>query len=358
MAMFESLSFAWPLAALALPLPWLLGRRRAVAGEPLLRVPDLAAFAASPAAGSGVAAGAGMAPSPPRKALHAPALLAALAWLALVIAAMRPQWVDPELAAPTSGRELMLALDVSASMGTADMRLGERTLTRLEAARALAADFVGRRAGDRVGLIVFGGQAYLHTPLSFDLAAVEAAIASVDTGLAGPQTALGDAIALAVRRLGEHRDSARVLVLLTDGAHNAGALSPEQGLWLAQREGLRLFAVGLGAPLPGDGLPASNASSPMPSMQPTPAPADPASLDESTLRRLAERSGGFYRHAADGDALAEFFRRIDAQEPVVSADAARLAVELYSWPLTVALLFAMALLLPSARRGAAGGAAR
>lgn len=376
MVALESLSFAWPAAAFALPLPWLLCRLWPAAAGPALRVPDLAAFTATlpkrAAAGEGTAAAIA---APATRSPRLPAVFAALAWLALVIAAMRPQLVDPAQAAPASGRELMIALDVSASMGTPDMRAGEQTMTRLQAARALAAEFVARRDGDRIGLIVFGSQAYLHTPLTFDLAAVQAALGGVEVGLAGRETALGDALALAARRVAEHRDSARVLIVLTDGAHNAGALTPEQALWLAQREGLRLFTVGLGAPAastagdaaggvgrdlrPEDVRSDSASTDARGTADPAVAsaandpegpPVAPTALDEKTLRMLAEQSGGLYWRATDAASLAEFYRRVDALEPVAAADSARRAVEVYAWPLGAALLLALPALLAASRR--------
>jgi Ca-activated chloride channel family protein len=331
MAALESLSFAWPAAALALPLPWLLRRLWPPAAGPALRVPDLAAFTARlpSSAATGEGSAVVIAPSLTRMP-RLSTVLAALAWLALVLAAMRPQLVDPAQLAPASGRELMIALDVSASMGTPDMRLNDRAVSRLEAARALAAEFVGRRDGDRIGLIVFGSQAYLHTPLTFDLVAVQEALAGVEVGLAGRETTLGDALALAARRLAEYDESQRVLILLTDGAHNAGALSPEQALWLAQREDLRLFTVGIGARslrvVAPEGIREVDPS---------------AGLDEDTLQMLAERSGGLYWRATDVASLAAFYRQIDGLEPVAAESGLRFARELYVWPLAIALLIAL-----------------
>ncbi|NMG44972.1 VWA domain-containing protein [Aromatoleum toluvorans] len=311
------MSFLWPWLLTLLPLPWLVRRwLPPTDGNAALRVPSLAPFAAGT---SGMEA-------PASRTAHARAsldlFLATLAWVLLVLAAARPLGPSDSQVLPVSGRELMLALDVSASMGTTDLALDGPPLTRLDVARRLAQDFIARRDGDRVGLIVFGKQAYLHTPLTFDLRAVRAALDDTAIGLAGRETALGDAIALATTRVREFRGSERVLVLLTDGANTAGQLSPEQAGWIAQREGLRIHVVGIGTG-PGGGNSANAA----------------ADLDEKTLRALADQTGGTYRRATDGRALAEFYRLVDRLEPLALGQIAmRPARELYPWPLAAALL--------------------
>lgn len=303
------MTFAWPWCFLILPLPWLLRRLLPPAERgQALRVPSLPAMA-----GSAVGR---------RRA----SWLAALAWLLLVVAAARPLAPDDTHPQPVSGRDLLLAFDVSASMATADMSLGGRPVARLAAARRFAADFLARRAGDRVGLIVFGKQAYLHTPLTFDLDAVHAALASVEVGLAGRETALGDAIALAVKYLQDTPAPQRVLVLVSDGANTAGTLSPQRAAWLAQRGALRIHAVGIGG---GQGI------------------------DEETLKGIAERSGGLYLRATDADGLTEFWRRVAAIEPGAGRGAPlRPARELYAWPLALALLLAAGLTLGRRREEA------
>jgi Ca-activated chloride channel homolog len=293
----NALHLAWPWMLALLPLPVLLRALLAPAEtDAALRVPRLPDGASLPA----------------RRRL--PLLLAALAWLLLVLAAARPQLPDTA-PPPASGRDLMLALDVSMSMATADLRLDGKTVERLQAARALADGFLARRDGDRVGLLVFGTQAYLHTPLSFDLRAVRDALASAQVGLAGRDTALGDAIALAVKHLKALPDSARVLVLLTDGASTAGTLAPARAAWLAQRENVRIHAIGIGAS---------------------------SDLDETTLREITAQTGGSYARAADGAALAQFLNRIDALETIQPARPGSTLRELYAWPLALALACALA----------------
>jgi Ca-activated chloride channel homolog len=322
MAAFESLTVAWPWLALALPLPWLLRAWWSEApAEAALRVPGLDYFSVSALSGAG---------APPdgrvRSVFHA------LIWILLVVAAMRPQSVDPAQPVPASGRDLVIALDTSASMGTEDMVRSGRRINRLAAARELAGAFIGRRDGDRVGLIVFGSQAYVHTPLSFDIQAVRATLGDVPLELAGRETAMGDAIALAVRRMREFSDSARVLVLISDGASNAGAVAPEQALWIAQREGVRIYTLGVGVRRMKAGT-----GELVREIDPS------ADLDETRLQRIAEVTGGFYRRATDLASMDDFFRQIDAQEPARFALRADLrpAMEWYPVPLAAALCIAI-----------------
>lgn len=317
------MTFAWPWMFLLLPLPWLVRRwlPPAAPGD-ALRVPSLDDFGAAPLRGDTVEA---VQTPDPRLELW----LTLAIWLLLVAAAARPQWIDEAAPMPVSGRDLMIAFDVSASMGTPDLRLDGRPLDRLQVARTLASDFIARRDGDRVGLIVFGDRAYLHTPLTHDLAAVRAALATADVGLAGRATALGDAIGLAAARQSEVGDSDKVLILLTDGANTSGNLAPVQAGWIAARARLRIHAVGLGAPRAGaSGNALEGVSS--------------SDLDEVTLRRIAEQTGGSYHRAADAEALAAFYRLIDELEPAARDDASLRPVrELHPWPLGLALgLFA------------------
>ncbi|WP_332672000.1 VWA domain-containing protein [Aromatoleum sp.] len=316
------MTLAWPWMFLLLPLPWVVRRwLPPAAADVALRVPSADDFATA---------------APDRDTfttVQAPASrpelrLALAIWLLLVVAAARPQWIDDASPMPVSGRDLMIAFDVSASMATSDLRLDGRPLERLHVARTLASDFVARRDGDRVGLIVFGERAYLHTPPTYDLAAVRAALAATAVGLAGRETALGDAIALAAARQSESGDSDKVLILLTDGANTSGNLDPVQAGWIAARAKLRIHAVGLGAPRASA---AGNAPDDAPS----------AGLDEATLRRIAEQTGGSYHRAADAEALAAFYGLIDELEPVVRDASLRPVRELHPWPLGLALgLFA------------------
>ena len=210
-------SLAWPWALLALPLPFVL--RKLVPESPSLqdaglRVPSLASF--------DVLSG-----RPDREQMLTWRFwVAAIAWALLVVAAARPERIGDELDIPVAGRNLMLAVDLSGSMDQKDFELGNRRVDRLTATKAVASDFIGRREGDRIGLILFGERAYLQVPLTLDRETVKVLLLEAFIGLAGEKTAIGDAITLAVKRIHDQEEDAgeQVLVLLTDMTNFADAL--------------------------------------------------------------------------------------------------------------------------------------
>lgn len=327
MSIPSELSFAWPLIWLVLPLPllaaWLLPR--ASAGN-ALRVPFFALLSDSPAAVR------------PRLG---PLLLGLLGWLLLVTAASRPQWIGEAARQPYSGRDLLLAVDISGSMRTPDMRVGEHRDSRLEAVQRIVGEFIERRHGDRVGLILFGTRPYLHVPLTPDRLTVQQLLDEAAIGLAGQETAIGDAIGLATRYLREQDNQQRVLILLTDGANNSGLLEPAQAAELAARTGLRIHTIGIGAEeMMIEGLFGRNRINPS------------ADLDEATMRRVAEQTGGRYFRARDPTELNEIYTVLDRLEPIERGDQRLRPVrELYPWPLGAALLSSLLLALVLALPG-------
>ena len=227
------LEFAWPICITALPLPWIfrlmLPPTKELGGA-MLRVPP-AFFLGSGASHRG------------RRRASA---LVVTVWLLVVTAAVRPQWVGEQIATQIQGRDLVIAVDLSRSMGERDFSLDGRAVSRLELVKTVASDFIGRRKGDRVALILFGAQAYLQTPLTFDRATVAAMLDEAAIGLAGNETAIGDAIGLAVKRL-RHSPAEKVLVLLTDGANTSGQLAPPEATALARAVKMRVHTIGLGS---------------------------------------------------------------------------------------------------------------
>lgn len=330
--------FAWPWWWLALPLPWLLRRwwpaaRNAAAA---LKVPYGARLDAIAAVRGAARGGAGT-----------PWLLW-LAWMLLCLAAARPQqWGEP-VQPPRSGRELLLAVDLSGSMGEQDMTLGNAVVDRLTAAKAVLADFLDRRVGDRVGLIVFGQRAYALTPLTLDRDSVRQQLQDSVVGLAGRETAIGDAIGLAVKRLrappadaraaneravnehaaNEHAANEHVLILLTDGVSNAGQLDPIKAAELARDHHLRIHTIAFG----GDGEALSVFGFRLP------APGGGGDIDEAGLQRIAKRTGGRAFRARDTAELAGIYAEIDRLEPVARpGPRVRPRIERYPWPLAAAL---------------------
>lgn len=308
-------ALAWPWALLALPLPWLMRwwpRRNAAA--PALRVPYAAGALAELGQAGGVAS------------WRIGRLLLWLAWACLCVAMARPQQLGEPVTPPQQGRQMMLAVDVSGSMSEPDMMLGNQVVQRLSAAKAVLADFLDRRAGDRVGLLIFGERAYTLTPITADLTTVRNQLTDSEVGLAGRDTAIGDAIALAVKRLREQPEGQRVLILLTDGVSNAGVLQPLRAAELAKAEGVRVYPVAFG----GDGGM---------SLFGVQIAAGDDPVDEATLRRIAELTGGRAFRARNTDELAGIYAELDRLEPITAAGAAvRPYIERYAWLLALAML--------------------
>lgn len=314
-------SLEWPWMLLALPLPWLVRKLLppAVANrEAGLKVPSFRGFAVLNER------------SEVEQLLNWRFWVAILAWILLVLAASRPQRIGDELEVPVSGRNLMLAVDLSGSMDAKDFELGSRRVDRLTATKAVASDFIGRREGDRIGLILFGERAYLQVPLTLDRETVKILLLEAFIGLAGEKTAIGDAITLAVKRIHDQGEMAdeQVLVLLTDGANTAGEVDPLKAAELAQQVGLRIYTIGIGA----EQMEVSSITGGLRRVNPS------ADLDEETLTRIAQLTGGRYFRAKDTAGLQEIYRLLDEMEPVAEPEAGfRPVKSLYYVPLAGAI---------------------
>ncbi len=320
-------SLAWPWMLLALPLPllvrWLFP---AVSGtsDAGLKVPSFSGFAVLTDR------------SEVEQLLNWRFWLAVMAWLLLVLASARPERIGDELEVPVSGRNLMLAVDLSGSMDAKDFELAGRRVDRLTATKAVASDFIGRREGDRIGLILFGERAYLQVPLTLDRETVKILLLEAFIGLAGEKTAIGDAITLAVKRIHDQEEPGddQVLVLLTDGANTAGEVDPIKASELAAQIGLRIYTIGIGA----EQMVVSSITGGMRRVNPS------ADLDEETLTAIAEQTGGRYFRAKDTAGLQDIYRLLDDIEPVAEPEAGFRPVKaLYYWPLGGA--FSLVLLL-------------
>jgi Ca-activated chloride channel family protein len=309
---------------LALPLPWLIRKLTPpVVGtqDAGLRVPSFRGFA--------VLADR----SEVEQLLNWRFWIAVIAWALLVLAAARPERIGDELDVPVSGRNLMLAVDLSGSMDAKDFELGSRRVDRLTATKAVAGDFIGRREGDRIGLILFGERAYLQVPLTLDRETVNTLLLEAFIGLAGEKTAIGDAITLAVKRIHDQGSEAgeQVLILLTDGANTAGEIDPLKAAELAQQIGLRVYTIGIGA----EQMVVSSITGGMRRVNPS------ADLDEETLTQIASLTGGQYFRAKDTAGLQDIYRILDEMEPVAEPEAGfRPVKSLYYWPLTGAFILA------------------
>lgn len=324
--------FAWPWLMLALPLPLLAARwlpPSLSAQSSALRAPfagELLALAQAGAAGK-------------RSRI---AWLPLLAWAALCVAAARPQLLGEIIQPPQSGRDLLLVVDLSGSMGAQDMRLGRQIVDRLTAVKAVLGDFLDRRVGDRVGLLLFGQRAYAVTPLTLDRNSVRQQLYDSEVGLAGQETAIGDALGLAIKRLDQPAEPGseqgqKVVILLTDGVNTAGTMQPDRAAQLAAQAGVRVHTIGFGGERVDSFF----------GVQMT----RRAEIDEATLKRIADQTGGRYFRARDTQELAGIYAELDRIEPMARAgDVLQPRIERYVLPLSLALLLAALALLQTLLR--------
>ncbi len=328
------IDWLWPWAFAVLPLPWLVRRltSRRTLQQPALVVPSMEDFSAITT----------MQHKQGAQSLWRLMALS-LAWALLLAAVARPQFTGEPVNLPTTGRDLMLAVDISGSMATEDMEIDGEYVERLTVVKAVIANFAEARVGDRIGLVLFGTNAYLQAPLTFDVKSVNRLLIEAPVGIAGGKTAIGDAIGLAVKRLRLRPQDDKVLILLTDGANNVGEVEPRIAAELAARDNIRIYTIGVGAEemrMPGLlGRISGRTTNPS------------ADLDEETLQAIADATGGQYFRAKDPRALMEIYALIDQLEPVEQeAEIFRPVQALYYWPLGGCLLLWILVLLADFRR--------
>ena len=257
-----------------------------------------------------------------------PLLMLALIWLLLLLACSRPTYVGQPVQLPSAARDLMLAVDISGSMEETDMRIAGRPARRIDAVKSVVGEFAQRRQSDRLGLILFADNAYLQAPLTFDLVTVKKLLDEAQLGFAGTKTAIGDAIGLAIKRMIERPAQSRVVILLTDGANNAGSVEPIEAAKLAAEQGITLYTIGVGAD---EKVVQSFFGSSV--VNPS------RDLDEHTLREVAVLTGGKYYRAKNVDELEKIYAELDRIEPVdQDAEVFRPRDALFYWPLAFALL--------------------
>jgi Ca-activated chloride channel family protein len=315
--MFE---FAWPWIFLLLPVPWLVYRYvpAAPSTSPALQVPffdDVSSISTT-------------SPGSSSRSRH---IGIAFIWILLVAACARPQWIGEVDQIPVTGRDMMIAVDVSGSMKAKDMVIRDAAVDRLTMIKVVAEEFIRARLGDRVGLILFGTNAYLQSPLSFDIETVNTLLAESSIGIAGEKTAIGDAVGLAVKRLVDIKEnidlSQKVLILMTDGANTSGIIDPIKAATLAAQAKLKIYTIGVGAE-----------SMVMNSIFGQQVINPSSDLDTETLTKMAELTGGKYFRATDSESLSDIYRLIDQLEPI-NEDTRYLRPidELFFWLLLAAL---------------------
>jgi Ca-activated chloride channel family protein len=312
----------WWWALLLLPLPVVV-RRLLASGETLgsaVSVPLLNRYGVS-----GAQAGRGSKPIG--------GFVLWLFWIALIAAASRPFWLDEPISRSLSGRDLMLAVDISGSMSETDMMIDSKTASRLDVLKVVVEEFIQRRQGDRIGLILFGSKAYNYVPLTFDLETLKTLLLDVSTGLAGRHTAIGDAIGIAIKSMREQAAEHRVLILITDGSNTSGFENPVLAAAAAARQGMTIYTIGVGSDI--ESLNRTYGAQNVPAG---------IAMDEKVLQQIASLTGGKYFRAASSSRLQQIYRALDRLEPLQHEyQTHRPRHELFVWPLSLALLIMIGL---------------
>jgi Ca-activated chloride channel family protein len=258
-----------------------------------------------------------------------------LSWAFLIIALMQPENVDQFRSVKNKGYDLMLAVDISASMQAVDFSSADKTMSRLDVTKEVVSNFIKGRQGDRLGLILFGQNAYLHVPLTLDTDSVSQMLKDTASGMAGNATAIGDAIGMGVRTLRERPESSRVLILLTDGEDNASSIPPLEAVKLANQYKIKIYTIGIGkkglVPFPnqfgGYGM-------------------VEVSMDEELLKEIAKETGGQYFSATNQKMLSSIYAKIDELEKSEANEHLFLIREpLYTYPLGLSIFILLALTL-------------
>ena len=273
-------------------------------------------------------------------------LLLWLIWGASLLAAAQPRYLGEPISLPSSGRDLLVAVDISGSMEIQDMQYRGEAINRLQGVKRVVGDFVRERQTDRLGLVLFGTRAYLQAPLTYDRQTVGTLLQEAQIGFAGEKTAIGDAIGLSVKRLRDRPEASRVLILLTDGANNAGALTPDRAAYLAEQNDVKIYTIGFGAEeMIRETIFGQRRVNPS------------RDLDEDTMRAIAAQTGGQYFRARNLEELQEVHETLNWLEPIEQDDQTfRPSRNLFHWPLGFAfglsLLLALARLISAWRSGA------
>mgnify|MGYP006139277235 CR=1 FL=1 len=318
------ISFAWPWLFALLPLPllvYILPSKKSTEQGSALMMPNLINVQGSP--------------TQSKNKTKAPLIILSLCWALFVLALSRPQWLGHAIDIPTQGREMMIAVDLSGSMEIEDMNLNGRSVNRLQMLKVVLGDFIERRVGDRLGLILFADDAYMQTPMTFDRKTVKQMLHESELGLVGRKTAIGDAIALGVKRFNDKEKSNKVLLLLTDGQNTAGKITPEEALELAVAKDITIYTIGIGADVMlQQSLWGSQRINPS------------SDLDEKSLSEIAKQTGGQYFRAKDSQGMDAIYELLDKLEPIEQdQQQMRPLTALFYWPLAIGLFITFFYLL-------------
>ncbi|MGF1792218.1 VWA domain-containing protein [Photobacterium profundum] len=264
-----------------------------------------------------------------------PVALIIIAWLFMLSALARPVWLGELISVPNEHRDVMLVLDLSGSMDIEDMSTGDgEPISRMTAMKSVLVDFVGRREGDRLGMVLFADHGYLHTPLTLDIRNLEQQINQLALGLVGYMTAIGEGLAIATKTFIDSEAPQRVMILLSDGSNTIGAVEPMDAAQLAKDSNVTIYTVGLGA----ETMMVENVFGDLHETNPA------WDLDEALLTDIAELTGGKYFRARNQNELANVYSLIDGLEPVSETEQTwQPRYDLFPYPLFVTLIFLVVL---------------
>jgi Ca-activated chloride channel family protein len=273
-----------------------------------------------------IAEATGQTPQPGAVVLRRRAIqmvVAAVVWILIVVALARPQQVGEPVTHAVSARDLILAVDISESMDQTDFRMaGGKTIRRLDGVKSVLGNFISRRKGDRIALILFGSKAYVQVPFTQDLQTARTLLDQSEVGMAGQQTVIGDAIGLAIKTFESSKAQQKLVILLTDGNDTASRVPPEHAADIARQKGLVIYTIGFGDP---------NATG-------------EDRVDLATLRQVASVTSGQFFRAEDGTQLEAIYADIDRLAPVkLETLTWRPRIPLYQWPLGTAVVLGLAL---------------
>ena len=264
-----------------------------------------------------------------------------LLWFLLLATIAKPIWYDQPIRIQQQSRDMILSLDLSGSMDEVDMPLNGKTVNRLTLVKSIVKDFVKTREGDRLGLILFADHAYLQTPLTFDVETVSTMVDETQIGLVGNRTAIGESIAMAIKRFVENKNEQRVLILLTDGANTAGKIKPIVAAQQAAKNNIKIYTIGIGADeMIKRGFFGNQRVNPS------------ADLDEKTLTEIARLTNGQYFRARNQEDLQKIYDTINQLQPVDSEFLEfRPEKNLFFWPLSLAILILSMVIISLKLRG-------
>ncbi|MGF1726177.1 vWA domain-containing protein [Photobacterium nomapromontoriensis] len=268
--------------------------------------------------------------------------LMTVAWLSLIVALARPVWYGDPIEINPEHRDMMLAVDLSGSMAIEDMITNNGdSIDRLTAVKKVLHDFIGKRQGDRLGLVVFANHAYLQTPLTFDRNTVQQQLDRTVLGLIGQSTAIGEGLGVATKTFIESDAPQRVIILLSDGANTAGVIDPIEAAELAARSNVTIYTIGVGAE-----------EMQQRSFFSTRTVNPSQDLDEKMLTRIAKMTGGQYFRARSPQELEQIYQLIDQLQPINNAQQTwRPRQELFRFPLAIALLLSVIIVIMRKRHG-------